>query len=131
MIRQIADVVRVRKRDREGRCQVRLPSARSLITVPIVADVDAGSHPTRSAGFRFRDAEQYRLHAEIELRVGLLAVDYIERVRRVRLHAGDLEVEPLMPGTAVHVRRQDEIVLSRAYLRTGTKSGGKRKRITR
>lgn len=116
MIRQITDVVRVRKRDREGRRQVRLPFTRSLITIPIVADVDAGPHPTGSAALRLRDAEEYRLHAEIELRVGLLAVDYIERIRHVRLHAGDFEVEPLMPGTAVDVRRQDEIVLSRTYL---------------
>lgn len=118
MVRQITDVVRVRKRDREGRCQIRFPFGRSLVTVPIVADVDAGSHPTRSATSRLRDAEQYRFHAEIELRVGLFAIDYIERVRHVRLHAGDLEVEPLMPGTAVDVRREDEVVLSLVYLHT-------------
>lgn len=128
MIRQITDVVRVRERDREGCCEVRLPFGRTLVTVPIVADVDAGSHPTRFAAQRFRDAEQYRFHTEIELRVCLLAIDYIERVRHVRLHAGDLEVEPLMPGTAVDIRREDEVVLSLVYLRARITIGRRKKK---
>jgi len=121
MICQIADVVGVRKRDRERRREVRFPPRRSLIAISIIANVNAGSHPACSAGPRFHDAEQYRFHAKIELRVRLLAVDDIERVRRVRFHVGDLEVEPLMPGAAIDVRRQNEIVFSRAYLRPGEK----------
>ena len=63
-----------------------------------------------------RHAEENRFHTKVELRVRLLAVDDVERVRQVRLHVRHLEIEPLVSGATVHVRRQDQVVLSRAYL---------------
>jgi len=111
VIGQVTDVIRVREHDREGCRKVRLAAGWPLIAVPVVANIDAGPYPARSAGLRLHDAEQYRLHAEIELRVCLLAVDYVECVRQIGVHVGDLEVEPLMPRAAVYVRRQDQVVL--------------------
>lgn len=112
MIRQITNVVSVRKRDREGCREVCFSSGGPLITISIVTNVYAGPHPTRPATLRLCDTEQYRLHAEVELRVRLFAIDYIERVRCTLLHAGDLKVEPLVSRTAVDIRRQDKIVFS-------------------
>lgn len=117
MVGQVADVERVREGDRERGREVALPLRRSLIAVPVVTDIGPGPDPARPALLGLRHAEEDRLHAEVELRVGFLAVDDVERVRHVRLHVGDLEVEPLVSRAAVHVRRQDQIVLSQAYLR--------------
>lgn len=116
MIRQVANVVRVRERDSERSGEIILPFGRPLITISIVADVNARSHPAGPAQMGLRHAEENRFHAKVELRVRLLAVDDVERVRQVRLHVRHLEIEPLVPGAAVHVRRQDQIVLSQAYL---------------
>lgn len=116
MICQITNIVSVRKRDRERRRKVRFSSDGPLITIPIVTNVDAGPHPTWPTVLCFHDAEQYRFHAKVKLRVRLLAVDYIERIR-IRFHAGDLEIEPLMSGTAIDVRRQNEIIFPWTYLR--------------
>lgn len=105
------------KRDREGRCKVCFSPGGPLITISIVTNVNAGSDPTWPTTLRLHDAKQYRLHAKIKLRICLLTIDYIERIWCIRLHVGDLEIEPLMSGTAVDVRRQDKIVFSWVYLK--------------
>lgn len=117
MICQITNIVSVRKRDRERRRKICFSSGGPLITIPIVTNVNTGPHPTWPTALCFHDAEQYRFHAKVELRVRLLAIDYIKRIRCIRLHAGDLEIEPLMSGTAVDIRRQDEIIFPWTYLR--------------
>lgn len=115
MVGQIADVVRVRESDGERGSEIILPFGGPLITVSIIAYVRPGSHPTRPAKLGLRHAEQDRFHPEIKLRIRFLAVDNVKRIRQ-RLHVRHLEIEPLVPGAAVHVRRQDQIVLSHAYL---------------
>ena len=115
MVGQIADIVRVRESDGERGSEIILPFGGPLITVSIIAYVRPGSHPTRPAKLGLRHAEQDRFHPEIELRIRFLAVDNVKRIRQ-RLHVRHLEIEPLVPGATVHVRRQDQIVFAHAYL---------------
>lgn len=115
MVGQVTDVVGVRESDGERGGEIILPLGGPLIAVSIVADVRPRPHPAGPAQLGLRHAEQDRFHAEIELRIRFLAVDNVKRIRQC-LHVRHLEIEPLMPGAAVHVRRQDQIVLSHAYL---------------
>jgi len=105
------------KRDREGCREVSFSPGGPLITISIVTNVNAGPHPTWPTTLRLYDAEQYRLHAEVKLRIRLFAVDYIECIWCIRFHAGNLKIEPLMSGTAIDIGCQDKIVFSWTYLR--------------
>lgn len=113
MIGKIAGIIIMLKDDRESHGVVSLPLlARHPFTGPpvshnvivaVVGDLGARPDPALLIQPVGGGGEHERLHAKVELTVGLLTVDDVEAISDPRFVVGDFEIEPLVMVRCVDV----------------------------